>query len=145
MKIAVCLYGKQREFEKCRPSWITFGDTYTPDIFYHSWDGILWGINTKAIMISPDMEFAHLHPGIDQYSSSAKNVLHNTSSTLARTLASCASARNAEPSSRIATALTCNATAARRCKHEPQATHPATGSQERSELGACSNSSHLAA
>ena len=80
MRIALVLYGKRRDYEKCRTTWNQFKQAYDPDIFYHGWgsdhvEGTLNGTKTKGIMISQDIDFSHLHQGINQYSSSAVNVL----------------------------------------------------------------------
>jgi hypothetical protein len=86
-KVALVLYGKKRELEKCQPAWQAFKQAYVPDIFYHSWgdayvSGVLNSSDTKAVMISQDIDFTHLHPGINQYASSAVNVLPQTYSIL---------------------------------------------------------------
>lgn len=87
MRIALCLYGKLREHIKCRPAWESFQRAYNPDIFQHMWgdthmQAVLNETNTKMLKIDQDIDFSHLHPGIDQYSSSAKNVLPQTYSIM---------------------------------------------------------------
>jgi hypothetical protein len=87
MRIALCLYGKRRDFDKCKPAWNKFKAAYAPDVFYHGWgsddvSGTLNGTNTKAIMISQDIDFSHLHLGINQYTSSAVNILPQTYSIM---------------------------------------------------------------
>ena len=87
MKVALILYGKKRELEKCQPAWQAFKQAYVPDIFYHSWgetyvSGVLNSSDTRAIMISQDIDFSNLHKGINQYASSAVNVLPQTFSIM---------------------------------------------------------------
>lgn len=82
MKIALVLYGKQRDLNKCLVPWQQFNKTYNPDIFYHTW---VVGINlfeSKTSMFSRDIDFSHLHPGITEYGSSAVNVLPQTYSIM---------------------------------------------------------------
>jgi len=87
MRVALVLYGKKRELEKCQPAWQAFKRAYVPDIFYHTWGesyaaGVLNSSDTKAMMISQDIDFTHLHPGINEYASSAVNVLPQTYSIM---------------------------------------------------------------
>lgn len=86
MRIALCLYGKQRDLHKCHQSWLHFIEAYNPDIFFHTWRdtvrSLLLRENAKSYLVSQDIDFSHLHPGITEYGSSAVNVLPQTYSIM---------------------------------------------------------------
>lgn len=51
MKLAICLYGHIRSFDRAIDSWKSFYDTFDPDIYVHTWSTI---DDRSNISITPD-------------------------------------------------------------------------------------------
>jgi len=80
MKLALCLYGQTRDYDKALPSWEKFIHKYQPDLYWHTWDSVpilgLFNYNLKEGIIKKYIkeDFDWITTGVTEYSSTARNV-----------------------------------------------------------------------
>lgn len=86
MRLAVCFYGETRDYDKCIPIWTNFITKHNPHIYFHTWErGPSENIFHRGLIagsIEERLNFEALKDGVDEYSSSARNVLPQTFSIL---------------------------------------------------------------
>jgi hypothetical protein len=76
MKIALCLHGQLRDYDKSLDSWTAFIKKYKPDLYWHTWDDVpKYGIfQYNLIKGVTEKSTKYDYSGVTEWASTARNV-----------------------------------------------------------------------